>query len=192
MRSFILLVSLAVFLGIQCQTACAEESITFQIRCFSISTGDIQQLEQKLEPLKKEYAALPDSLTPNNETEERSQTLLKQMDSIRQDYLDGCIPIFTKEFRTTTGVKYDFSIPFEGDTIRYRGIAGSSRSNTGEAIYDYPDKSNLWTSVDHTFIYGSYRSSHSGALSEGTDMIHILSGNSTQQLWAVIRAKMKK
>lgn len=193
MKLFIYLLPLAFILGIQCPSVRAEESILFQIRCFSMTTNDIQRLEKQLEPLKIEKAALSKSNSIGEfEKGDYIQAVYKRMDSVHQQFFDGCTPIFMKEYRTPTGVKFDFSIPFEGDTIRHSGIAGYRRTNTGESIHDYPDPTNLFTSVDQTFTYGSYRNSHKGTLTEGHDMIHILSVNSTQQLWAVIRTIMTK
>jgi hypothetical protein len=176
-------------------TARGEESIVFHIRCYTTTTSELHQLEQLVDPTEKEYRDVSATNSYDNvDVMNRIQELSQQMNDQKQRFFGAHHPIHSESFQAIPGVPFDISIPLHGEKLRFRGVTGRTRANTGETIYDYPDRSNLWTSVAHEITYGNtYRTTtHNGALRENHYMFHRVEQSSTQQLWVVINAVMKK
>jgi hypothetical protein len=126
--------AVCLILAMCCSLSAQPETIEFDYRCYKLTTNEMQRLAHP-------------SLAIHSNKLQFFQTLT---------------PVSTNRLAVRPGERFDHSMTLDGKALRFGGITGMPRDNTGQLIYGSPSggdnrlytPGNWWLYYDNALISG--------------------------------------
>lgn len=177
----------------------SAESIAFEYRCYRLSTNEIAQLTNQLAPLQRKRDQIFHTATTNGQgmsKEARSEAsrLSSAINSNKLQFIRTLSPIVTNRLAVRPGARFDHAMTVEGKPLRFGGITGWPRDNTGQSVHTspYPGDDSLWSPGNWWLYYdNSQRDAMTGAAFGDKDQL-LFDIGADGRLFLVVEPRMSK
>jgi len=147
---------LCLIVALPCNLNARPETIEVEYRCYNLTTNEMQRLTHRLEPVRQKRenllrAARTNSQAAAEELRREAWHLDSVIHSNKLQYFETITPVSTNRLAVRPGERFDHTMTLGGKELRFGGITGRPRDNTGQTIYRSASRSN-----DDVYTFGDW------------------------------------